>query len=86
MTDGTTQPGLPQETTNFLPQAITDSKKKAIRSSPVLSITRPYSMTFYKLLTQWNWKSIRNCLGRFLLVGARPDLPPEAVVGLQQSY
>jgi hypothetical protein len=38
-------------------------------------------MTFNELLIQWNWKPIRNCPGRFVLVGVRPDLPPEAVVG-----
>ena len=38
-------------------------------------------MTFDELVIQRNWKPIRNCPGRFLLVGVRPDLPPEAVVG-----
>lgn len=38
-------------------------------------------MTFDELLMQWNWKPIRNCPGRFVLVDARPDLPLEAVVG-----
>ena len=38
-------------------------------------------MTFDELLIQWNWKPIRNCPGRFMLVGVQPDLPPEAVVG-----
>ncbi len=38
-------------------------------------------MTFDELMITWNWKPIRNCPGRFLLVNVRPDLPPEAVVG-----
>ena len=38
-------------------------------------------MTFDELVIQRNWKPIRNCPGRFLLVGVRSDLPPEAVVG-----
>jgi hypothetical protein len=38
-------------------------------------------MTFDELLIERNWKPIRNCPGRFLLVGVRPDLTPEAVVG-----
>ena len=38
-------------------------------------------MTFDELVIKFNWKPIRNCPGRFLLVGVRPDLPPEAVVG-----
>ena len=41
----------------------------------------PDNMTFCELVIQWNWKPIRNCPGRFLLVGVRPDLPPESVVG-----
>ena len=38
-------------------------------------------MTFDELVIQRNWKPIRNCPGRFLLVGVPPDLLPEAVVG-----
>ncbi len=38
-------------------------------------------MTFDELLTRWNWKPIRNCPGRFKLVGVQPDLPPHAVTG-----
>jgi hypothetical protein len=38
-------------------------------------------MTFDELVIQWNWKPIRNCPGRFLLVGVQPDLPPETIVG-----
>ena len=38
-------------------------------------------MTFDELMIKWNWKPIRNCPGRFLLMGVRADLPPEAVVG-----
>ena len=38
-------------------------------------------MTFDELMTQWNWKPIRNCPGRFLPVNIRPDLPPKALLG-----
>jgi hypothetical protein len=33
-------------------------------------------MTFTELLTERNWKPIRNCPGRFVLVGSPPDLLP----------
>jgi hypothetical protein len=38
-------------------------------------------MTFDELMKKWNWKPVRNCPGRFVLSGIRPDLPPGDVVG-----
>ena len=38
-------------------------------------------MTFDTLSTGWTWKPIRNCPGRYRLVGVPADLPVEALVG-----
>jgi hypothetical protein len=38
-------------------------------------------VTFDSLRTQWSWKPIRNCPGRYRLVDVPPDLPIEALVG-----
>jgi hypothetical protein len=38
-------------------------------------------VTFDFLRTQWSWKPIRNCPGRYKLVNVPPDLPIEALVG-----
>jgi hypothetical protein len=37
--------------------------------------------TFAQLMTQWKWKPIRNCRGRFLLSGAPRDLSIETLAG-----
>ncbi len=38
------------------------------------------TVTFDELLLRWKWEPIRNCPGRFKLVGVNPDLPPEVLL------
>ncbi len=37
-------------------------------------------MTFDELMTGWHWRPIRNCPGRFVLVGAGFDLTPQELL------
>lgn len=32
-------------------------------------------------MANWDWKPIRNCPGRFVLVGGRSDISPEVILG-----
>jgi hypothetical protein len=47
----------------------------------LLNVSGIDDVTFDTLRSQWNWKPIRHCPGRYKLAGVRPDLPLEALVG-----
>jgi hypothetical protein len=40
-------------------------------------------MNFDELMKRWEWRPIRNCPGRFILAGARPDLSPGELLGVE---
>ena len=41
----------------------------------------PFGMMFDKLQQSWNWKPIRNCPGRYVLLDAKADLSLRDLLG-----
>ena len=40
----------------------------------------PSNITFEQIFERWNWRQIRNCPGRFALIGGRSKLTVEEIV------